>query len=173
MHPALILAPCFLEIHSNIMFPSTSRPSEWLFPSDFQTKILHAFFISPMHDSYTSHLIFFVYRFEHEIKTLNFILPTTMFRRATDSYTCRLLYKVGQICYRSSVNCVVLPVRVPTRNRWEHLVTVKLRSLQRNDGALELWLRESGVGIAAFLADFTDIFLCLRQYRFLLNSCKF
>jgi hypothetical protein len=40
----------FPKIHSNIIFPSTTRSLEWSLPYRFPMKILHLFLISPKHE---------------------------------------------------------------------------------------------------------------------------
>jgi hypothetical protein len=58
MNPIQNVPFYFPKIHSNIIFPSTPRSSEWLFPSGFQTKILYAFLISPMRSTFPAYFIF-------------------------------------------------------------------------------------------------------------------
>jgi hypothetical protein len=47
----------FPKIPSNIILPSTSRYSEWSFPSGFPTKIFYAFLICPMRAVCPGHLV--------------------------------------------------------------------------------------------------------------------
>jgi len=58
MNPVHILPPYYLQIHSNIMFLSTPRPSVWSLPFRFSDQNLYAFLIMPMRATYPARIIF-------------------------------------------------------------------------------------------------------------------
>jgi len=56
-HPVRTFATYFLNTLSNIIHPSTPRFSEWIFPSEFPTKLLHAFLTFPLRATFPVNLI--------------------------------------------------------------------------------------------------------------------
>ena len=72
-----------LEIHTNIIHPSTPRSPQWLFPSDFPTKTLYTSLSSPIRTTYSAHLIL-----------LDFITRTILGEeyRSFSSSLCNLLH---------------------------------------------------------------------------------
>jgi hypothetical protein len=63
------LIPYLFKIHFIIILPCVYRFLKWSFSLGFQTKILYAFFISPVTATYPTHLILLVSM--ELVKTLN------------------------------------------------------------------------------------------------------
>ena len=56
-NPVHIPTSDLLEIHTNIIHPSTPRSPQWFFPSGFPTKTLYTPLSSPVRATYQAHLI--------------------------------------------------------------------------------------------------------------------